>query len=324
MAIALNSSALVTVFGGSGFVGRYVVQALAKTGCRVRVAVRRPDLANFLQPLGGVGQIHAVQANLRDETSVRRAVENVDAAVNLVGILQPSGKQTFRDVQGAGAGLVARMAREAGARAFVHVSAIGADSKSRSAYARTKAEGEDLVRRSFPAAVILRPSIVFGPEDDFFNRFGAMGRIAPLMPLVGSGRTKFQPVYVGDVAQAVRAGLDGRAHTDTVYELGGPRVYSFRELLDLVAAYTEHRRPYFPIPFWLAKIQGSVLQILPNAPLTLDQVRLLQRDNIVSPDAVREGRTLQALGVEPQAVETIVPGYLARFRPKGEFSARKA
>ena len=324
MAIALNSSALVTVFGGSGFVGRYVVQALARTGCRVRVAVRRPDLAGHLQPLGSVGQIHAVQANLRYEESVRRAVEGADGVVNLVGILQQSGKQSFRALQAAGAGMTARAAKEAGARAFVHISALGANRLSSSAYARTKAEGEDLVRRAFSGAVILRPSIMFGPEDEFFNRFASMARFTPFMPLVGFGRTRFQPVYVGDTAQAVMAGLDGRAKLGVTYELGGPRVYTFRELLDLVAKYTERRRPYFPIPFWLAKIQGFLLQVLPNAPLTLDQVRLLETDNVVSAEAIDEGRTLEALGVEPHALETIVPGYLVRFRPKGEFSLHRA
>ncbi len=322
MAIALNSSTLVTVFGGSGFIGRYVVQALARTGCRVRVAVRRPDLALFLQPLGGTGQIAAVQANLRYEASVRRAVEGADGVINLVAVLQQSGKQTFRALQRDGAGLVARAAREAGAKSFVHVSAIGANRLSHSAYARTKAEGEELVRRAFPSAVILRPSIAFGPEDEFFNRFAAMARISPVMPLIGGGKTRFQPVFAGDVAQAVLAGLDGRAKSGVIYELGGPRVYSFRELLDLVAQYTEHRRPYFPIPFWLAKLQGFFLQFLPNAPLTLDQVRLLQTDNVVSEEAMKEARTLGALGIEPRAVEAIVPSYLVRFRPKGEFSLR--
>jgi uncharacterized protein YbjT (DUF2867 family) len=322
MAIALNSSTLVTVFGGSGFVGRHVVQALARTGCRIRVAVRRPDLAGFLQPLGGTGQIHAVQANLRYEASVRRAVEGCDGVINLVGILQQTAKQTFTALQGAGAGLAARMAREAGARAFVQLSAIGANRLSPSAYARTKAEGEELVRRSFPGSVILRPSIVFGPEDAFFNRFGAMGRISPVMPLIGGGKTRFQPVYVGDVAQAAMAGLDGRAKPGVIYELGGPRVYTFRELLDLVADYTEHRRPYLPLPFWLAKLQGAVMQILPNAPLTVDQVRLLQFDNVVSAEAVNEARTLEAIGIQASAVEAIVPSYMVRFRPKGEFSLR--
>ncbi len=324
MAIALNSSALVTVFGGSGFVGRYVVQALARTGCRVRVAVRRPDLAGHLQPLGNVGQICAVQANLRYEDTIRRAVEGADAVINLVGILQQGGKQTFRTLQAVGAGMTARAAKEAGARGFVHISALGANRLSSSAYARTKAEGEDLVARAFPGAVILRPSIMFGPEDDFFNRFAAMSLISPAIPLLGGGRTRFQPVYVGDTAQAVIAGLDGRAKPGVVYELGGPRVYTFRELLDLVAQYTGRRRLYFPMPFWWAKLQAFFLQLLPNAPLTVDQVRLLQTDNVVSAEAIDEGRTLEALGVELHALETIVPGYLVRFRPKGEFSLHQA
>jgi NADH dehydrogenase len=322
MAITLNSSALVTVFGGSGFVGRYVVQALAKTGCRVRVAVRRPHGAIHLQPLGGVGQIHPVQANLRDEASVRRAVEGADGVVNLVGILQSSGRQTFEAVQAKGAGSVARAAKDAGARALVHVSAIGASRSSRSAYARSKAEGEDLVRDAFPNATILRPSIIFGPEDEFFNRFAAMAQFAPVMPLIGGGKTRFQPVYVGDVAEAVVAGLDGRARPGVPYELGGPSVYTFRVLLDLIAEYTGRKRPYFPIPFWTAKIQGLFLQMLPNAPLTVDQVRLLQSDNIVSPEARAEARALENLGIEPRAVETVVPSYLVRFRHKGEFSVR--
>ncbi len=322
MAIPLNSSTLVTVFGGSGFVGRYVVQALAKTGCRVRVAVRRPSGAIYLQPLGSVGQIHAVQANLRDEASVRRAVEGVDGVVNLVGILRSSGKQTFESIQAKGAGLVARAAREAGTRAVVHVSAIGASRSSRSAYARTKAEGEERVRNAFPDATILRPSIIFGPEDEFFNRFASMARFSPVMPLIGGGRTRFQPVYVGDVAGAVVAGLDGHARPGVPYELGGPAIYTFREILDLIADYTDRKRLYISIPFWVAKIQGFFLQILPNAPITLDQVRLLQTDNVVSDEARAEARTLEHLGIEPRAVETIVPSYLVRFRPRGEFSVR--
>jgi uncharacterized protein YbjT (DUF2867 family) len=324
MAIALNSSTLVTVFGGSGFVGRYVVQALARTGCRVRVAVRQPNLANFLQPLGSVGQIHPVQANLRYENSVRRAIAGADGVVNLVGILQPSGKQTFRGIQGEGAGLVAEAARDAGARSFLHLSAIGANRSSKSAYARTKADGEERVSAAFPDSIILRPSIIFGQEDQFFNRFASMSRFAPLMPLIGGGRTRFQPVYVGDVAQAVLAGLDGRARCGAPYELGGPAIYTFRELLDLIGDYAERKRRYLPIPFWLAKLMGLLTQWVPGAPITLDQVRLLQTDNVVSDEAIAEGRTLAKLGVEPRAVEAIVPRYLVRFRPKGEFSMTRA
>ncbi len=322
MAIPLNSSTLVTVFGGSGFVGRYVVQALAKTGCRVRVAVRRPAGAIFLQPLGSVGQIHPVQANLRDEASVRRAVEGADGVINLVGILQSSGKRTFEAIHAKGAGLVARAARDAGARALVHVSAIGANRSSRSAYARSKAEGEDLVRDAFPDAIILRPSIVFGPEDAFFNRFASIARFSPVMPLIGGGKTRFQPVFAGDVGRAAVAGLDGHARPGVPYELGGPAVYTFRQILDLIAEYTGRKRLYISIPFWLAKIQGFFLQMLPDAPLTVDQVRLLQTDNVVSEDAKAEGRTLEYLGIEPRAVELVVPSYLVRFRPRGEFSIR--
>jgi uncharacterized protein YbjT (DUF2867 family) len=322
MAITLSSSTLVTVFGGSGFLGRYVVQALARTGCRVRVAVRRPYGATYLQPLGSVGQIVAVQANLRDAASVRRAVESVDGVVNLVGILQSSGKQSFEAVQANGAGVVARAAKDAGARALVHVSALGADRSSPSAYARSKAEGEDLVRSAFPDATVLRPSIIFGPEDEFFNRFASLARFVPFLPLFGGGKTRFQPIYAGDVAQAVIAGLDGRARPGVPYELGGPAIYSFREILDLIADYTDRKRPYISIPFAIAKLQAFFLQMLPNAPLTVDQLRLLQSDNVVSADAVAEARTLDHLGIKPHAVETIVPRYLVRFRPKGEFSVR--
>jgi NADH dehydrogenase len=322
MSITLNSSALVTVFGGSGFLGRYVVQALAKTGCRVRVAVRMPNNAIHLQTQGSVGQIHAVQANLRYEDSIRRALEGADAAVNLVGILQPSGKQTYDAVQGEGAGVVARTARESGARALVHVSAIGASASSKSAYARSKAKGEELVSEAFPQSVILRPSVVFGTEDEFFNRFASLARFTPVMPLFGGGKTRFQPVYVGDVARSVVAGLDGRARGGVPYELGGPSIYTFREILDLIGDYSGRKRAYVSVPFWLAKLNGSFLQLLPNAPLTLDQVRMLQSDNVVSDAAIREARTLKELGIQPQAVETIVPDYLVRFRPKGEFSLR--
>lgn len=322
MAITLNSSTLVTVFGGSGFVGRYVVQALAKTGCRVRVAVRWPHRAIHLQPLGGVGQIHAVQANLRYEDTVRRAVAGADGVVNLVGILQPWGKQTFDAVHAKGAKLVAQAAKDVAARAIVHMSSLSANRSSRSAYARTKAEGEEQVSEICPNATILRPSVIFGPEDEFFNRFASMARFTPVMPLISGGKTRFQPVYAGDVAEAVMAGLDGRARPGVAYELGGPSVYTFREVLDLIAEYTQRKRAYVSLPFWLAKIQGFFLQMLPNAMLTVDQVRQLQQDNIASKEAITEARTLQHLGIDPHAVEVIVPRYLVRFRAKGEFSVR--
>lgn len=319
MADTLEGPKLVTVFGGSGFIGRHAVYALAHAGYRVRVAVRRPELAGFLL-YGSVGQVHAIQANVRDDASVRRAIVGADAVVNLVGILAPSGKQTFRSVQAEGAGRIAQVAAENGITSLVHISAIGADRNSKSRYAQTKAQGEDAVLQAVPSAVILRPSIVFGPEDEFFNRFAELARIAPVMPLIGSGKTKFQPVYVGDVAKAVLAVLEGKAKPGAIYELGGPHVYTFREVLDKIAEYTMRKRPYIPLPFWLATIQAWFLQWLPNAPLTVDQVRLLRSDNVVSQRAKDEGLTLEALGITPTSVEIIVPDYLWRFRPSGEFA----
>jgi len=321
MAEAMADSQLVTVFGGSGFVGRHTVWALAQAGYRVRVAVRRPELAGFLRSYGLVGQIHPVQANIRDDGSVRRAIVGANAVVNLIGILAPSGKQTFDAVQAQGAARIARIAAENGINRFVHVSAIGADRNSKSRYARTKAEGEDAALQAIPAAVVLRPSIVFGPEDDFFNRFAQIARLSPVMPLVGGGKTKFQPVYVGDVAKAIVAALEGRANPGAIYELGGPHVYSFRQLLDKIGEFTQRRRPYFPLPFWMATIQAAFLQWLPNPPLTVDQVRLLKQDNVVSQRAKDAGLTLESLGIRPTSVEVVVPDYLWRFRPRGEFAS---
>jgi NADH dehydrogenase len=323
MAVELALKGLVTVFGGSGFVGRYAVRALARHGYRVRVACRRPDLAGHLQPMGRVGQIHAVQANLRYPDSARRAVEGADAVVNLVGILASSGRQTFRAVHVAGARAVARAAREVSATQLVHVSAIGADRKSPGAYGRTKAEGEAAVLEAFPEAIILRPSIVFGPEDEFFNRFAAMARLAPLLPLIGGGRTRFQPVYVGDVAAAIAAACEGKAQSGRIYELGGPEVLTFRKLLDRTQEWAGRDRGYLPMPFWVASLAAMLTAPLPAGmrPLTLDQVRMLRRDNVVSDAAVKDGRTLQGLGIEhPHAIDSIVPGYLEQFRPKGQYS----
>ncbi len=320
MAITLDNKALVTIYGGSGFIGRHLVGAIAKTDARMRVAVRRPELAGHLQPLGGVGQINAVQANVRYPDSLLAAARGADAVVNLVGILFPSGKQTFEAVQDEGARHVAEAARVAGARALVHVSAIGASEHSRSAYARSKAEGEAEVREVFPGAVILRPSVVFGPEDDFFNRFAALARLFPALPLIGGGKTKFQPVFVGDVVKAVLAGLTGRADAGAPYELGGPEVLTMKQVMERVLAYAMRKRLLVPIPFWLAKLQAAFLQLLPNPPLTIDQVRLLENDNIVSEEARRSGRTLEGLGIEPVAVAAIVPDYLEQFRPRGQFS----
>ena len=320
MAITLDNKALVTIYGGSGFIGRHLVGAIAKTGARMRVAVRRPELAGHLQPLGGVGQINAVQANVRYPDSLLAAARGADAVVNLVGILFPSGKQTFEAVQDEGARHVAEAARVAGARALVHVSSIGASEHSRSAYARSKAEGEAEVREVFPGAVILRPSVVFGPEDDFFNRFAALARLFPALPLIGGGKTKFQPVFVGDVVKTVLAGLTGRADAGAPYELGGPEVLTLKQVMERVLAYSMRKRLLVPIPFWLAKLQAAFLQLLPNPPLTIDQVRLLENDNVVSEEAKRSGRTLEGLGIEPVAIAAIVPDYLEQFRPRGQFS----
>jgi uncharacterized protein YbjT (DUF2867 family) len=324
MADRLDDRGLATVFGGSGFVGRYAVTALAKQGWRVRAAERRPDLAGFLQTAGFVGQVAPVQANLRFPQSVERAVNGAKLVVNAVGVLSSTGAQTFKAVHVDGPRNVARAAREAGVKQLIHISAIGADPKSAARYARTKAEGEAAVLEEFPAAIIIRPSIVFGPEDEFFNRFAAMARVSPLLPLIGGGRTRFQPVFVGDLSVAVANVADGAGKPGTIYEAGGPEVLSFRELLDLTQQWAGRSRGYLPLPFWLAKLQAMLTSPLPNAlrPVTLDQVRLLQHDNIVSDAAKSEKRTLAALGVSaPHGIAAIVPNYLERFRARGQFAS---
>jgi NADH dehydrogenase len=318
-----NLDRLITVFGGSGFLGRHVVRALAKRGYRIRVAVRRPDLANHLQPLGRVGQIHAVQANLRYPASLAAAARDSHAVVNLVGILFERGRQRFDAVQAAGAEAVALAAANQGAR-MVHVSAIGADENSTSSYARTKAEGEKLVRAAVPGATILRPSVLFGPEDDFFNKFAALARIAPALPLIGGGATRFQPAYVGDVAEAIALAVDGQAKAGTTYELGGPEVFTFKELMEFVLATVERRRLLVPLPFFAAKLKASFLQLMTKPLLTPDQVELLRSDNVVSNEASAQGRTLEGLGIAPHAVAGIVPTYLWRFRKTGQFQGRVA
>jgi NADH dehydrogenase len=290
------------------------VRALAKSGYRVRVAVRRPELAGYLQPLGRVGQIHAVQANVRYPASVEAAARDADVVINLVGVLFQRGRQKFDAVQAFGAEAVALAAAAFGAR-MIHVSAIGANEESPSLYARSKAAGEKLVL----AAVILRPSILFGPEDDFFNKFAAIARFSPALPLVGGGHTRFQPVFAGDVASAVVAAIEDRAQDGQTYELGGPEVRSFKELMQFVLATIERRRLLVPIPFGLAKLQASLLQLMPKPLLTTDQVELLRSDSIVSDTAKREGRTLEALGVDPVTMAAIVPSYLWRFRKTGQF-----
>ena len=323
MAAKAKFETLVTVFGGSGFLGRHVVRALAQEGCRIRVAVRRPELAGHLRPMGRVGQIHAVQANLRYPHSVTAAVRGADIVINLVGILFERGRQRFDAVQAQGAEAVALAAKSVGAR-LVHVSAIGADADSPSRYARTKAEGERRVLTALPEAAIMRPSIVFGPEDDFFNRFGALARLSPALPLPGGGHTRFQPVFVGDVAGAIAKAADGKVKPGAIYELGGPDVRSFKELMAFVLATIQRRRLLIPAPFALMKLQAAFLRFLPKPPLTPDQVELLKRDTVVSDDAKRDGWTLEGLGIVPESMAAIVPTYLWRFRKTGQFSPHAA
>jgi NADH dehydrogenase len=304
---------LVTVFGGSGFLGRHTVRALARAGWRIKVATRHPNRAFFLRPLGTVGQIDFVKCDVADAESVARAMMGSNAVINLTGILFEKG-QTFDDVQAEGAAHVAQAAAAAGIGALVHVSAIGADADCDAHYAVTKAQGELAVREAFPNAVILRPSIIFGPEDGFFNKFAELARFFPALPLVGGGHTRFQLVFVGDVAQAILAVLsrqDGR-----IYELGGPSTYSFRELMQLILRETGRRRLLVPLPFWLASLKAAFLQLLPNPLLTMDQVRLLKKDNVVSSTAAG----LADLGITPTSVEAVIPSYLWRYRAKGEYA----
>jgi NADH dehydrogenase len=319
-----NADTLITVYGGSGFLGRHVVRALAKRHYRIRVAVRRPELANFLQPLGRVGQIHAVQANLRNAASVDAAARDAHVVVNLVGILAEGGKQRFDSVHTYGAEQVALAANAHGAR-LVHVSALGADENSPAHYARSKAAAEKLVLAAQPQAVIVRPSILFGPEDDFFNRFATLARISPVLPLIGGGETKFQTVFVGDVAAAIADAVDGKLKAGTIYELGGPEVRTFKELMQFILATIERKRLLVPLPFFAANLKAMFLQFAP-APLTLtpDQVEMLKVDNVVSEAAKAEGRTLQAIGIEGETIEAIVPSYLWRFRRAGQFRPRSA
>jgi uncharacterized protein YbjT (DUF2867 family) len=318
MTLQANNDTLITIFGGSGFLGRHLVRALARRHYRIRVAVRRPDLAGHLQPLGRVGQIHAVQANVRHAGSVDAATRDADVVINLVGILFERGRQRFDTVQAFGAEQIALAAANHGAR-MIHVSAIGADENSTAAYARSKAEGERSVRAATPEAVIVRPSIMFGPEDDFFNKFAALARLLPALPLIGGGVTRFQPVFVGDVAEAICRAVDGLARPGMIYEAGGPEVRSFRELIEYVLAVTERKRLLVPLPFPIAKLQAAFLQWLPKPLLTPDQVELLKTDNVVSDAAKREGRTLDGLGIAPVAMEVVVPSYLWRFRKTGQF-----
>lgn len=304
-----------TVFGGSGFVGRYAVRRLAAAGARVVVGVRHPERAGFLKPMGDVGQVLPVAADIGDEAAVAAAVQGSDLVVNLSGILVESGAQRFAAVHAQGAERVAKAARAAGVRSLVHVSAIGADAASPAAYGRSKAAGEAAVRAAFPAAAVVRPSIVFGPEDDFFNRFARLARLVPALPLVHGGRTKFQPVYVGDVAEALVRAAERAGRADAAgrtYELGGPQVYTFRDLLAFILATTRRRAFLVPVPEAVLSFKARFFELLPDPPLTRDQIAMLRRDNVVSDDS--DIARFADLGIEPAALEAIVPEYLARYR----------
>jgi uncharacterized protein YbjT (DUF2867 family) len=321
---------LIVIFGGSGFIGRHLVKALAKRGKRVRVAMRRPHLGHELRVLGDVGQVQLVQANVRYPESVARALDGASAAVNLVGLLFEKGSQKFGAVQAEGARTIAEAAKAAGISRFVHVSAIGADEKSRSAYGRTKAQAEQAVRAALPTASILRPSIVFGPEDGFFNRFADMAKFAPALPLIGGGRTRFQPVYVQDVAEAIANALDRPDAQGRTFELGGPATYSFKQLLQFILTTIERPRGLVPLPFGVAGTMGAfadaAFRLYPFAgpPLTGDQVEMLKTDNVVGVTGDTSIGTIADLGVAPlETVEAIVPTYLWRFKPYGQFETKQ-
>jgi uncharacterized protein YbjT (DUF2867 family) len=308
-------SPIVTIIGGSGFVGRHIAQRMARRGWRVRVACRRPNQAMFVRPYGVVGQVEPIQCNIRDEASTRAVIRGADAVINCVGLLSEWGRNTFTAAQAEGAGQVARLADEEGVAQLVHLSAIGADAASNSEYARTKAEGEAAVTAAFPNAVILRPSVVFGQDDGFFNRFAGMARMIPMvLPIVGAD-TKFQPVWVEDVAEAAAMAACGDAGPGT-YELGGPTVCTLREAVELMLRVTRRRRLIVNMPFFIARMDAWFLQMLPNPLLTVDQVRLLEHDNVVTDGA----NTLADLGVEPTGAEGVIESYLYAYRPQGQYT----
>ena len=306
---------IVTVFGASGLIGRHTVQALARAGYRIRACVRYPNLAEYLPPMGTVGQIQLLKCNVLDEEAVARAVQGSTAVINLVGILYPAGGQNYEDIHVEAPQTIARAAKAGGVETLVHVTTMGIGPDSESNYSRSKAEGEIALRGIFPDATLIKPSIVFGPEDNFFNKFAWLARISPILPLIGGGHTKFQPVFVGDVADAITKCVTDPATRGKTYELGGPAIYSFKEMLQAILHATGRGNLLFPVPFWLASIKAFFLQFLPGKLLTPDQVTFLKTDNVVSPGAL----TLKDLGIHPESLEAILPTYLWRFRPKGQF-----
>lgn len=310
----------VAVFGGSGFIGRYVVQELARAGCKVRVVSRYADAGKETRTYGQVGQISLVQANLNDAESIKRAIDGVDAVINLVGILCESGGQSFAALHAQGAERLAKLAAQAGVKRLTHLSALGVDRSLKSKYARTKANGEKAVIAAFPSATILRPSVVFGPEDNFYNKFARMAQVFRMLPLIGGGHSRFQPVYVGDVARAiVKTVLGPQELTGKVYELGGPSRYTFRQILEYILEETDREARLIPVPFGIASLLGALLEILPCPPLTRDQVTLLHYDNVLS----GKFAGLEELGITPTAVEAVMPRYLAAYREGGPFALRR-
>lgn len=314
---------LVTVFGGSGFVGTQVVQLLARAGYRVRVAVRRPDLAGHLRPLGNVGQVVPMQANLRNADSVMAAVRGASVVINLAAVGVEKGKQRYRAINVMGARRVAEAAKAVGARTLVHMSIIGADEKSPSLFARSRAMGEAEVKAAFPGAIILRPSVIFGTDDTFFNKLGLIARMLPVMPLFG-GKTRFQPVYVGDVAEVIAQAAMGKLKAGATYELGGPDVLTNRELVERVLRDTNRRNPILPLPGFAGQILAFPMSILPKPLVTGEQITLMQIDNVVSAEAAKDKRTLAGMGIVPRPLDAVLPSYIWRFSPNGQFDRQTA